>query len=202
MQITRMAMKASKYNEYLKDGKYISPFNGKLFESARAFSAHLRNMGNPNSAPKVGKVCCIFCQSELTVSNIKSHSDNCYLNPTNKRLCEVCDSPIKNFRTSQTCSYACSNTKFRSGPDNPNWKDDKYTTTCFHYHEKKCVICAEQLIVEVHHLDENHENNVPSNLIPLCPTHHQYWHSRYKNMVEPQVLAYLQAWKQKNPGIE
>ena len=46
-------------------------------------------------------------------------------------------------------------------------------------------------MVEVHHLDENHKNNSPSNLIPLCPTHHQYWHSRYKEEIEQIVIDYI-----------
>lgn len=110
------------------------------------------------------------------------------------KLCSVCSNPIKHYKTSKTCGYSCSNTLFRSGPNNPNWKDSTYTTTCFHYHTKECVICQESNIVEVHHLDENHKNNSPSNLIPLCPTHHQYWHSRYRHIVEPQIRKYIENW--------
>lgn len=65
-----------------------------------------------------------------------------------------------------------------------------YATICFAYHKKECIICGEQNIVEVHHFDEDHDNNDPSNLIPLCPTHHQYWHSRYKYMIETVVTDY------------
>jgi len=63
--------------------------------------------------------------------------------------------------------------------NSPNYqkalKNNKnYRTICFNYHKKKCVCCEESLIVEVHHFDENKENNSPDNLIPLCPTHHRY----------------------------
>lgn len=42
---------------------------------------------------------------------------------------------------------------------------------------------GENKIVDLHHYDKDRENNSPENLIPLCPTHHQYVHSRYKDEV-------------------
>lgn len=108
--------------------------------------------------------------------------------------CPVCGTEFQtkngHKREKQTCSYACSNSYFRSGNKNPNWNDDTYRTTCFLYHKKECVICGEDKIVDVHHFDGNHNNNIPENLIPLCPTHHQYWHSRYKSEIENRVVNY------------
>jgi hypothetical protein len=52
-------------------------------------------------------------------------------------------------------------------------------------------------VVAVHHLDENRNNNDPSNLIPMCPTHHHYWHSRFRHHVEATVLAYIDGWKKR-----
>lgn len=138
---------------------------------------------------------CTFCNKTTNKANIKKHEQSCYLNPINKKLCPVCDAPIVNYRISTTCGYACSNKLYRSGPLNGNWKEDNYQSTCFHYHDKKCVVCSEQNIVAVHHLDENHSNNNPSNLIPLCPTHHQYWHSRFKHLIEQQIIDYITEWK-------
>ena len=74
------------------------------------------------------------------------------------------------------------------------WKEETYRSTCFYYHKKRCVVCDEYNIIEVHHLDENHENNSSDNLIPLCPTHHKYWHSRYRHLIEKQVLNYIENW--------
>lgn len=111
------------------------------------------------------------------------------------KKCPVCNTEFetrKNHRSEKTtCSHSCSNTYFRSGVDNPNWKDDRYRTTCFAYHKKQCVICGEDKIVDVHHYDENKKNNNPSNLIPLCPTHHMYLHSRYKDEIIKIVDAYV-----------
>ena len=111
------------------------------------------------------------------------------------KSCPVCQKKFEtlkdNLREKTTCSYSCSNTYFRSGVNNPNWKDSNYRTTCFAFHEKKCVVCGESKLVEVHHLDENKSNSDPFNLIPLCPTHHQYWHSRYKSEVEFIIKEYI-----------
>ena len=99
-----------------------------------------------------------------------------------------------------TCSHSCSNTYFRSGKNSPTYKTDEevgYRTLCFRYHKKECIICKEDKIVSVHHYDENHFNNDIYNLIPLCPTHHQYVHSRYKHLIQPQIDTYIKDFKKK-----
>ena len=95
-----------------------------------------------------------------------------------------------------TCSYSCSNSYFRSGQNNPNYKNgNNYRTICFIYHEQKCIICDEDKIVAVHHYDENHDNNSIDNLVPLCPTHHQYVHSKYKDLVIDKIDDYVKNFK-------
>jgi hypothetical protein len=109
-------------------------------------------------------------------------------NKVQDKECPVCQSYFKPERKQQvTCSYSCSNTYFRSGENNGNYKGENYRTICFEIHEKKCIVCGEDKIVAVHHNDENHDNNDIYNLIPLCPTHHQYVHSKYKNLVQPII---------------
>jgi hypothetical protein len=109
--------------------------------------------------------------------------------------CPVCGvefkTVINNKNEKTTCSYSCSNTFFRSGKNNPNWKDEKYQTTCWFHHKKECVVCAESLVVAVHHYDENHNNNSPENLVPLCPTHHHYVHSKHKHLVIDKINEYV-----------
>jgi hypothetical protein len=117
-----------------------------------------------------------------------------------KKECPVCGKLFEtqrrgDSREKTTCSHSCSNSYFRSGNKNGNWKDDRYRTTCFLYHKKECVVCGEDKIVEVHHMDENRNNNNPMNLIPLCPTHHQYWHSRYKKEIEDKIYNYIKKLK-------
>lgn len=142
------------------------------------------------------KVACQYCNKETTLGNIKKHEESCYLNPINIVECKNCGNPIKNYKTSKgTCSRSCANTHFKSGENNGNWKGETYTTICFAYHRKKCVICGEEKIVAVHHYDHNHNNNDPANLVPLCPTHHQYLHSRYAAEVKSTVDNYVKQFK-------
>jgi len=109
------------------------------------------------------------------------------------KKCPVCNKTFKPGTKEQvTCSYSCSNTYFRSGSNNGSYKaaTKNYRTRCFEVHDKKCVVCGETKIVAVHHYDENHDNNEIDNLIPLCPTHHQYVHSQYKEDVQPIIDAW------------
>ena len=116
--------------------------------------------------------------------------------------CPVCGDNFKtqkrgNSREKRTCSYSCSNTFFRSGKNNPNWKEvsTQYRNKCFEYHKKECIICKEEKIVEVHHIDEDRSNNDIFNLVPLCPTHHKYWHSEFKKEIEEKIYNYIKEFK-------
>lgn len=151
--------------------------------------------GKPNkSKPTFKQISCEWCEEIFGTPNIKIHSANCYMNPKNRIDCPNCGIAIKNYRTSKTCSHSCANTIFRTGEDNGNWNPDNYRTTCFAIHKKECVICGESNIVAVHHLDENKNNNDPANLIPMCPTHHSYWHSNYKHLVFDKVMNFVRTF--------
>lgn len=157
---------------------------------------HLLNLQKAREKLAESRFDCQFCQDSFGKSNITKHENFCYLNPLNLRLCIVCETPIKSKRT-KTCSYGCSNTYFRSGPNHGLWSEEAYRTTCFYHHKKECVVCREKNIVEVHHFDGDHENNSPKNLIPLCPTHHRYWHSRFRRFIENIIKEYISTWKDR-----
>lgn len=144
---------------------------------------------------------CVFCGRKCTLSNINKHERKCESNPNAikpiRPLKECPNCKKMHSKEGITCSYACSNSHFRSGENNPNWKNTSYRSTCFLHHEKKCIVCGEEKIVAVHHMDENRKNNNPSNLVPLCPTHHQYIHSRYRDEVLPIVEEYMKNFKEK-----
>lgn len=98
---------------------------------------------------------------------------------TISKECPVCS---KKFDTQQghpkektVCSIACSNTFFRSGENNGQFVGAGYRYLCFCYWKRECAIpgCGWNKVVEVHHVDANHDNNVRENLIPLCPNHHR-----------------------------
>ena len=112
-----------------------------------------------------------------------------------EKECPVCGTPfeakLNHPKEKQTCSYSCSNTYFRSGKGNGMYSGDNYRTVCFNHHDKKCIVCGEDKIVAVHHVNENHDDNRPENLVPLCPTHHHYVHSKYSDVVQPIINEYL-----------
>jgi hypothetical protein len=116
-----------------------------------------------------------------------------------EKICPICHTPFKTrvgqSKEKTTCSRSCANTFFKHGINNGNFRGNNYKTICFSFHEYKCAVCDERNIVEVHHLDNDNKNNDVFNLIPMCPTHHQYWHSRFRYMVEPKVITYIEKIK-------
>ena len=135
---------------------------------------------------KYSKISCQKCNKEVGSNNFKRHEMIC----EGTKDCPVCGKSY--VGKSATCGYSCSNKFFRTGEQNGNWKQDTYQTTCWLYHGKKCLVCDEEKIVSVHHVNENHTDNRPENLVPLCPTHHQYVHSRFKDEVQPIIDRYLE----------
>jgi hypothetical protein len=91
------------------------------------------------------------------------------------------------------CSRNCANSIGGKAKSEKYHSDNTahYTTIAWRHHDKKCVVCGEDKIVAVHHYNENHNDNDPKNLIPLCPTHHQYMHSRYKSEIVDIVNEYI-----------
>ena len=119
------------------------------------------------------------------------------------KTCPVCKKPFVAYlgspKEKTVCSYACSNTLYRSGADNgahnkavTNGSVKNYRSRCFSLHQKKCCVCGEDRVVEVHHYDKNHKNVDPMNLIPLCPTDHQLYHTdEYHKAIKEQIDEYL-----------
>jgi hypothetical protein len=63
------------------------------------------------------------------------------------------------------------------------------------------VVCGENKIVTVHHINENHNDHRKENLVPLCPTHHQYMHSRYKGEIQPFIDKFLEKISLPGPDL-
>lgn len=185
----------------LKNKKYCCEYSANKCPAQKKKNSESRkgwgffNVRNPHTIIRK----CSHCSLKVGIPNIKKHEKNCYLNPENKKICPICKKPIKNFRHTTTCSHGCANSYFRSLKNNPNWKDEAYVSTCFYYHKKECIICKELNKVEVHHYDKNKKNNKPENLIPLCPTHHKYMHSKFKRLIIKKVIDFRKNAKLKNP---
>lgn len=99
--------------------------------------------------------------------------------------CPICtnifETQLGHPKAKKTCSYACSNTYFRSDINNGSFKNGKhaYRNKAFFNNEHKCSICGYNRLIEVlevHHKDNNHNNNDLSNLTILCPTCHVEQH--------------------------
>ena len=162
------------------------------------------NLNSGNRYPKLNK---IIQKNNIDISHFCKNGadkrDNKYVEI--EKSCPVCGVTFKTKkghpREKTVCSHGCSNTFFRSGENNPNWnkKSSKnYRNICFSYHARKCIVCGETKIVAVHHYDADHSNVRPENLIPLCPTHHLYVHSRYKDEVLPFVKKFIRRVKKEN----
>lgn len=81
------------------------------------------------------------------------------------------------------CSRSCANNRQEWWNDNAT----NYRTIAFQHWKCECTICGFDKVVAVHHIDENHYNNDPKNLIPLCPNHHEMVHSKWYNEVIPLI---------------
>ena len=153
---------------------------------------HPNSLANLKRGRKDLKVPCPHCFNEITKPNLSRHVSKCISNPIFGSPCPKCG--VLKHPSKQTCSTSCYNSLYRSGVNNPNYSPESiknYRTTCFIHHERKCCICEWDLIVEVHHYDGDRTNSSPENLIPMCPNHHQVWHSKYRSSIEEQVLDYI-----------
>lgn len=167
----------------------------EIIKSSKTISEAIKKIYGYDNGKSRKKFESLILEKNIDVSNLKKRKT---IYEIKIKICPVCgnefESKIGNKEERTTCSYSCSNTYFRSGQNNPNWGygengDEKngYRRICFDNHKKECLICGENKIVAVHHYDENRNNNSPENLIPMCPTHHQYVHSRYKDEVIEKI---------------
>lgn len=118
---------------------------------------------------------------------------------------EISRSKTGNVFCNKSCACSYNNSHFRSGENNPNWRGGKvgssaHTITAFRTYKKKCTVCGiqDEDMLEVHHIDLNHNNNDPDNLIVLCSNHHSKVHrgnleiteeikSRRETLLEPRL---------------
>ena len=81
------------------------------------------------------------------------------------------------------CSRSCANSRKEYWDANAK----SYRKIAFRSWDMKCAICEFDKIVAVHHVDGNHSNDDPKNLIPLCPNHHEMTHSKWKEEIQPII---------------
>jgi len=185
----------------LKNGKYCCHQSPNQCPAIRVKNSNATKKSNKFVVNAANiKVDCKWCNKTYSKSGIKSHEKACYLNPDNLKICPVCGLAIKDYRYNATCSSKCArkhfDEKYKTYGRNNRW-DLTYRTICFDHHEKKCIICGEDIIVSVHHYDGDHKNDDPRNLVPMCPTHHNYMHSNHLYILKECVDEYVSEFKRK-----
>lgn len=91
---------------------------------------------------------------------------------------------------SKSCQTTWRNSMVYIGKNHPNWKDGK----CISYRNilikngtpRTCTLCniSDKRVLAVHHVDNNHENNSPENLVWLCYNCHILVHNHKKEQSE------------------
>lgn len=75
------------------------------------------------------------------------------------------------FLRRRFCSMSCGNTRPSVTKDAHHWRARKHRA-------EKCAQCSAAVDLHVHHIDRNHENDDPLNLITLCSSCHLKLHWR------------------------
>lgn len=105
----------------------------------------------------------------------------------------VCKNPEVKEKISETVGKLWADGTYRdringmlgvTGKDNPNFKNGvrKFRDKVLFYQDKKCSICGcTDRKIDIHHVDEDHNNFLLSNLEPVCNVCHQLFHlKKYK----------------------
>jgi hypothetical protein len=187
--------------EYIEVKKIINGYKSK--------GDVLKALGLSTNGRNYKKLNNVISEYKIDISHFDGGASKRVKHTRIEKECPICNSKFKvidgGYDDKITCSHACSNTYFRSGEDNGNWKDiseyyhnlrhprlsKKYREICFNNHKHECVVCGEDKILDVHHYDSDRTNNNPNNLIPLCPTHHGYVHYGYEHLVIDRINEYV-----------
>lgn len=128
-----------------------------LYPDTRCGKRQCPNCGNIASHEKVNNVTCAFCGKEI------------YRAPSRLTI---------NKSGYFYCSRECGNLhKNQLREQSGEWLDSKsYRKKAFDVYPHVCKICGwdqDERILEVHHIDEDRENNTLNNLCILCPICHR-----------------------------
>ena len=101
----------------------------------------------------------------------------------------------KNKNKILTCSHACSGAYpayIKTRVDNKIGPiATSYAVVAKRAGLTSCCICGESEVIDIHHIDEDRDNNELSNLAPLCPTHHAYMHRGKVDLIFDKLISYL-----------
>jgi hypothetical protein len=138
---------------------------------------------------KIGN--CPNCKRENTrITRGVCH--NCYRKNLWNRKLVICKRCHRNKpHQSQGLCAGCYNFVFHLDKVK-EWNQKKYHGIDYETYKKiteKCAVCSFDKVVDLHHLDENHKNNISTNLIGLCPNHHKMFHDfRYRKEIREDLI--------------
>lgn len=158
--------------------KFVEAVNGSVSKSEVC-----RKLNMPSNGTGLRKVAKLAQEYSVDISHFSHQAAVTKFNRKYELIeksCPVCGTHFQtrkgHKREKVTCSHSCSNSYFAEKRNKPeSWKS--YRTICFKKWEKKCLICGYDRVVQVHHLNGNHNDNSIDNLIPLCANHHEEMHS-------------------------
>lgn len=167
--------------ELIKERK-DSLYSLKSLCTLLGYSDHGRNTG----------VLASFCkQNSIDISHFTSNGKP--RSNTLEKICPVCNNTfytLANLKEKTTCSHQCANTYFKQA-EKIDVSDKQYAYRAKRAGMTSCCVCGEEEVIDIHHIDEDRNNNLLDNLMPLCPTHHAYIHRGLYSLIEEQILNYL-----------
>lgn len=122
--------------------------------------------------------------------------------PWNKGLTEQDDDRVKKQANVLRTYHWELNKKYdKSASGNIIMKQD---TVNYQKHNKGiCEVCQQEENIQVHHIDENRENNNPANLISLCINCHQQLHGNgFKIIYADEIISIKNVGRKKVYDIE
>lgn len=168
--------------------------------------------------PTMKKVQCSVCNKEYEIelkrynAKIKENSafycsDECKSHK-NSVLCKCANCGKEIWRTksqlarsktgnvfcSRSCANSLNNKIFKSGNNHPSFKGTDYRKLAFNTYPHCCAVCGydeDIRLLEVHHIDENHNNNNVENLILLCPLCHRKITLQYYKLIDRKKLELI-----------
>ena len=137
-----------------------------------------------------------YCSEECRAHNksILCECANCG-KPIWRRPSQLKRSKTGNVYCSKSCAVAINNSLLKTGENHPSYKGNNYRNIAFSLYPHECIVCGydeDERILEVHHIDENRENNQPDNLCILCPNCHRKITLHYYILTEEFSLVEIQ----------
>ena len=105
-------------------------------------------------------------------------------------ICAECDKEFSFYKSvrpqAKWCSRSChSKAMMRENnwnrENHPRWKGGVHSNTYRIYLKDKCEWCGHdgsKNRLEIHHVDKDYTNGVPSNLLTLCSSCHRTYHNK------------------------